>query len=68
VANIDLKSLRKMRGSLLRHLRKKGFLILSGILDEEGEKLRQYYMETGLLKWAKASPKKEWVCLTFQRK
>jgi ribosomal protein L11 methyltransferase len=68
VANIDLKNLRKMRGPLIRHLKRQGFLILSGILDGEGEKIRRHYMETGLLKWVRASREEEWVCLTFQKK
>ena len=47
VANIDLRSLRRMRRPLLRHLKSKGFLILSGILEGDKDRLRQYYMETG---------------------
>ncbi len=51
VANIDFKNLRRMRWPLIHHLENKGILILSGILEEVGEKIRQYYMETGLLNW-----------------
>lgn len=68
VANIDLKSLKRMRWPLLRHLRSKGFLILSGILEEEGEKIRQYYLETGLLKWIEVTQEGEWICLAFSKK
>jgi ribosomal protein L11 methyltransferase len=68
VANIDLKRLRKMRCPLLHHLRSSGFLILSGILEGEEVRISQYYTETGLLRWAKASQEEEWVCLTFQKK
>lgn len=68
VANIDLKSLKRMRWPLLRHLRSKGFLILSGILEEEGEKIRQYYLETGLLKWTESTQEGEWVCIIFKKK
>ncbi len=67
VANIDLKSLRKMRRPLLRHLRDKGFLILSGILEGEKEKLHEYYLETGLLRWIKETQESEWICLTFKK-
>jgi ribosomal protein L11 methyltransferase len=38
VANIDFNNLKRMRWSLLRHLRSQGFLILSGILEEEIER------------------------------
>jgi ribosomal protein L11 methyltransferase len=68
VANIDLRRLRRMRRSLLGHLKSKGFLILSGILEGERDRLRQYYMETGLLGWAEITQEGEWVCLTFKRK
>jgi len=68
VANIDLRRLRRMRRPLLGHLKSKGFLILSGILEGEGDRLRQYYMETGLLGWAEITQEGEWVCLTFKRK
>jgi len=68
IANIDLKNLKRMRWPLLRHLRSKGFLILSGILEEEGEKIRQYYLETGLLKWTEVTQEGEWVCLTFKKR
>jgi ribosomal protein L11 methyltransferase len=68
VANIDLRGLRRMRQPLLRHLKSKGLLILSGLLEGEGEKLSQAYMKTGLLRWAHLSREGEWVCLTFQKK
>jgi len=68
VANIDLRGLRRMRQSLLRHLKRKGLLVLSGLLEGEGDRLRHYYMETGQLRWAQSTRKGEWVCLTFQRK
>jgi len=68
VANIDLKSLRKMRKPLLTHLKDKGLLILSGILVEEKERIRLHYLETGHLRWVKTTQEGEWVCLTFKRK
>jgi ribosomal protein L11 methyltransferase len=68
VANIDLKNLRRMRQPLLRHLKRKGPLILSGILEREGDRLRQHYMETGLLRWIRSTVEGEWVCLTLQKK
>ena len=38
VANIDFKSLKRLRVPLLRHLNERGLLILSGILREQEEK------------------------------
>ena len=68
VANIDLKSLRRMRKPLLSHLKKGGFLILSGILEQGKERIRRHYLETGLLRRIKVTPQGEWVCLTFKKK
>jgi ribosomal protein L11 methyltransferase len=68
VANIDLKSLRRMRRPLLNHLKKRGVLILSGILEQDEERIRLYYLETKLLRWIKTTQKGEWICLTFTKK
>jgi ribosomal protein L11 methyltransferase len=68
VANIDLKSLRKMRRHLLSHLKKGGLLILSGILEQEKERIRLHYLEPRLLRWIKTTQEGEWVCLTFKKK
>ena len=67
VVNIDFKGLKRMRMPLLRHLKSHGFLILSGILEGEKDRLCQHYMETGLLQWAKMTQEGEWVCLTFRK-
>jgi len=67
-ANIDLRGLRRIRWPLLRHLKGKGLLVLSGLLEGEEDGLRQYYMETGLLRWAQSTQEGEWVCLTFRKK
>ena len=68
VANIDLKSLRRMRKPLLHHLKVQGFLILSGILESEKDRLLQHFIETGLLQWEKDTQEGEWVCLTLKKK
>jgi ribosomal protein L11 methyltransferase len=68
VANIDLRSLERMRWSLTHHLKSKGFLILSGVLEGDGDRLRQHYMDTGHFQWAKVIKEGEWVCLTFKKK
>ena len=67
VANIDFKGLKKLKIPLLHRLRLQGFLILSGILREEKERIRQYYIETRALRFTKASSQGDWVCLTFKR-
>jgi ribosomal protein L11 methyltransferase len=68
IANIDLKSLRRIRKPLLNHLTTRGFLILSGILEKEKERLRECYLKTELLRWMNVAQEGEWVCLTFKRK
>ena len=68
VANIDSKNLKRMRWPLIHHLKIQGFLILSGILEEEGKGLRQHYLETGHFQWAKMTHEEEWVCLILKRK
>jgi ribosomal protein L11 methyltransferase len=68
LANIDLKGLISMKRSLIHHLKAHGILILSGILREEKEKVRQRYLETGVFQWAKGTQKGEWACLIFRKK
>jgi ribosomal protein L11 methylase PrmA len=68
VANIDLRNLRRMRWPLIHHLKSQGFLILSGVLEEDRERLRKHYMGTGQFGWVKAIQEGEWVCLTFRKK
>jgi ribosomal protein L11 methyltransferase len=68
VANIDHKSLRRMRIPLLRHVKAQGFLILSGILKVEGDLFRQHYLKTGGFRWAKVTQEEEWVCLVFKKR
>jgi ribosomal protein L11 methyltransferase len=67
-ANLDFRSLKRTRMALIRHLKKRGFLILSGILEKEEEMLRQHYIETGFLQWVGVAREGEWVCLTFRKK
>jgi ribosomal protein L11 methyltransferase len=66
-ANLDFRALKRGRMALIRHLKKRGFLILSGILDREEEMLRQQYLKTGDLQWVEAAREGEWVCLTFRK-
>ena len=68
VANIDLRVLRKMRWPLVRRVKPGGLLILSGLLERERERIRQHYMETGLLVRPGGAQMEEWVCLMFRRK
>lgn len=68
VANIDKKRLKRMRGPLIRHVKGHGFLILSGILEEEGEGIREQYMEAGQFRWARMEREDEWVSITFKKR
>lgn len=67
MANLDFKSLIRMRMALIRHLKEKGALILSGVLQTEEDRLRHCYLETNLLKWIETKQEGEWVCLTFRK-
>lgn len=68
VANLDFRSLKKIRMALIRHIKRHGFLILSGVLETEEERLRQGYTRTGSLQWIETIQEKEWVCLIFRKK
>ncbi len=68
MANLDSKTLRRMRKALIHHLNNQGILILSGVLKIEEDKLRQYYLHPGLLKWLETTQQREWVCLTLKKK
>jgi len=68
VANIDLRGLRRMRASLVRHLKNGGILILSGLLEGEDRRLCQHYLKTGSLQWIESAQQEEWICLTFRKK
>ena len=68
VANIDLRVLKRMRWTLIRHVKNQGFLVLSGLLEGERERIQRHYLETGLLEMAKVDQHDEWVCLTFRKK
>lgn len=68
VANLDFKSLKRMKKALIRHLHQEGILILSGVLNKEEERIRQHYKGTGLLEWIETDQEGEWVCITFKKR
>ena len=68
VANIDFKSLRRMRIPLIHRVNAGGFLILSGVLTRDEETLRQFYLETRLLKSLENIREGEWSCLSFRKR
>lgn len=68
VANLDLKSLIRMRMALIRHLKERGTLILSGVLQTEEERLRLHYLQVGNLQLSQTTREGEWVCFTFKKK
>ena len=67
VANIDFKSLKRLRAALLRRLNEEGLLILSGILREQEERIRRRYLESGGLRLLRTDREEEWACLTFKK-
>jgi ribosomal protein L11 methyltransferase len=68
VANIDFQGLKRLKLPLLRHLKSKGYLILSGILKEEEDRVRQNYLETRALRFVDRNRRREWSCLIFKKK
>jgi ribosomal protein L11 methyltransferase len=67
VANIDFKGLKRLKGPLIRRLNDKGFLILSGILKEEQDRIRHDYLKTRVLRVVEMKHREEWACLVFKR-
>ncbi|HSB04274.1 MAG TPA: 50S ribosomal protein L11 methyltransferase [Thermodesulfobacteriota bacterium] len=67
IANIDFKNLKRLGMPLLRHLNDQGLLILSGLLKEQGDQIRQHYLETKALRFIKVAHQGEWACLVFIR-
>jgi len=68
VANIDFKTLWRIRNPLVNRLKPKGILILSGVLRGEEKKLRDHYLKISSLDYLEGKRDKEWVCLTFEKK
>jgi len=68
VANIDQKSLKRMRWPLIRHLKSGGLLVLSGILEGESARFRQHYVGTGHFQWSKVTIEEGWACIVLKKK
>jgi len=68
VANIDFKGLKRLRTPLLHHLDDKGFLILSGILKKEQDRISRLYSGTEALRFIEVDHRGEWASLTFKKK
>ncbi len=67
VANIDLKTLWRLRDPMETRLKPEGILILSGILQEDEQKVCNHYLKSRSLNYLETSKDEEWVCLTFQK-
>lgn len=67
VANIDLKTLWRLQNPIGNRLKSEGILILSGILQEDEQKLCDHYLKSRSLHYLETSKDKGWVCLTFQK-
>ncbi|MGB9628389.1 MAG: 50S ribosomal protein L11 methyltransferase [Thermodesulfobacteriota bacterium] len=68
VANIDFKNLVRMKKTILKHLKRSGILILSGLLNGERDRILEHYWKTGHFNWNKSLQEGEWVCLIFKGK
>ncbi len=68
VANIDLKNLRRMRWPLAHHLKRRGLLILSGLLEGDGERVCHHYLGTERFQWARITQEEEWVSIVLKKK
>jgi ribosomal protein L11 methyltransferase len=68
VANIDFKNLKRMRWPLIHHLESKGLLILSGILEGEGERLRRHYIGTGHFQRGRVTHEEGWACIILKKR
>ena len=67
MANIDFKGLERLKLLLIRRVKDRGYLILSGILKEEEDRIRQDFLETKALRFVERDHRGEWSCLTFRR-
>ena len=67
VANIDFKGLERLKLPLIRRVKNEGYLILSGILKEEEDRIRRDFLETKTLRFVERDRRGEWSCLTFRR-
>ncbi len=68
VANIDFKGLERLKLPLIRRVKRKGYLILSGILKEEEDRIRRDFLETKALRFVERGLRGDWSCLTFKKK
>ena len=66
VANLDLRGLTRMRWPLFRHLNENGFLILSGMLKEDINRLCDWYLSTGCSQQMKVTEADEWGCIILR--
>ena len=63
LANILLNPLLSLRDTFLKHLNKKGMLVISGILSEQKTSLIEHYEP--FFKLQSATEKEGWACLVF---
>lgn len=67
VANIDLKTLKRSCNSIIKRVKKNGFVILSGILETEMERLKKFYMRKNRFKLIKSLKDGEWACIVMKK-
>lgn len=67
VANIDLKTLTRSCNSIIKRVKKNGFVILSGILETEMERLKKFYIGKNRFKLIKSLKDGEWACIVMKK-
>ncbi|MDD5712389.1 MAG: 50S ribosomal protein L11 methyltransferase, partial [Smithellaceae bacterium] len=67
VANLTSKILIKLRPRLLELLKKDGFLVVSGIIEQNADDMARHFYATDLLP-EKSITEKEWICYIFRKK
>lgn len=66
-ANILLPVLKEERDNLIQLTKLQGQLILSGILNEQKEELKSYYLATGKVKLLNEFSQNDWAAVMFER-
>jgi ribosomal protein L11 methyltransferase len=66
VANIDYRTLTEFKGLLISHVSERGRLILSGIIGEDRERLREIF-EQGGCQIVGEKQRERWTCLIYEQ-
>ncbi len=67
VSNLDFRGLSRMRIPLIRHTKRNGILIISGILEKEEDRICKHYLKGDFLRLIETDREGEWICMTFRK-